>query len=290
LAASKIQVLVVDDYEPWRRFVCSTLEEYPEFQVSGEVSDGLEAVQKAQELQADLILLDIGLPTLNGIEVARRIRGLSPKSKILFVSQESSPDVVEEALSFGEGYVIKAQAANELLTAVKAVVHGKHFVGTGVRLDLTAPHTPEKSHKNAVRGCPLVADTSEGMFRVDMDVPMPVDLPEDEQIRRILNDTYIADCNDALARMYGLDSAKDLIGRRMAEMVVPDDSKNIDLTRQFIRSGYQVLHRRSYELDVHGKPKVFLNSMTGVVVEGRLTTTLGRQLEITGVESLDQTY
>jgi DNA-binding NarL/FixJ family response regulator len=286
LAESTIQVLLVDDYEPWRRFVRSTLEEYPKLQVIGEASDGLEAVQKAQELQADLILMDIGLPTLNGIEAARRIRGLSAKSKILFVSQESSTDVAQEALSFGEGYVIKAQAATELPAAVEAVLRGRHFVGTG--LDVVAHHTRPASYKNAERSRSRVSDTSEGMFRVDMDVPMPVDLPEEEQIQRILHDTYIADCNDTLARMYGLDSAKDLIGRRMAEMVVPDDSKNIDLTRQFIRSGYQVLHRRSYELDVHGKPKVFLNSMTGVVVKGMLTATLGRQLEITEHESFDQ--
>ena len=81
--------------------------------------------------------------------------------------------------------------------------------------------------------------------------------------------------------MYGLNSAKDLIGRRMAEMVVPDNPKNIELTRQFIRSGYRVLHRKSYEVDLRGNPKVFLNSMTGVIVKGRLTTTLGEQSDIT---------
>src|SRR5271170_4203313 len=89
---SSIRVLVVDDYEPFRQFICSTLRKRPELQIVGEVSDGLEAVQKAQELQPDLIVLDIGLPTLNGIEAARRIRSVSPESKILFVSQESYAD------------------------------------------------------------------------------------------------------------------------------------------------------------------------------------------------------
>ena len=96
----------------------------------GEVTDGLEAVQKAQELQPDLILLDIGLPRLNGIEAARRIRKLSPKSKVLFVSQESSADVVQEALRTGaEGYVVKMDAGLELLSAVNAVLRGERFVG-----------------------------------------------------------------------------------------------------------------------------------------------------------------
>jgi DNA-binding NarL/FixJ family response regulator len=126
------RVLLVEDFEPFRQFIHTTLQE-TELQVVGEAWDGLEAVQKAEELQPDLILLDIGLPFLNGIEAARHIRKLSPQSKILFVSQESSPDVVEEALSSGAmGYVIKAHAGRELLVAMQAVREGRQFVSSGV--------------------------------------------------------------------------------------------------------------------------------------------------------------
>ena len=76
MAAPAIRVLVVEDSEPFWKLICSTLGKRPELQIVGEVSDGLEAVQKAEELQPDLILLDIGLPTLGGIEAARRIRKL----------------------------------------------------------------------------------------------------------------------------------------------------------------------------------------------------------------------
>jgi DNA-binding NarL/FixJ family response regulator len=130
---SAVRVLVVDDYEPFRRFVCSTLERRTDLQVVGEASDGSEAVQKAEELQPDLIVLDIGLPSLNGIEAARRIRKLSPGSKILVLTQESSADVVQEVLSAGAlGYVVKAHAGSELLTAVEAVCQGRKFVSRGI--------------------------------------------------------------------------------------------------------------------------------------------------------------
>ncbi len=130
-----IRVFVVEDFGPFRRFVCSTIKEVTELQIVGEASDGLDAVKKAEELQPDLILLDIGLPNLNGIEAARQIRKLSPQSKILFISQESSPDVIEEALSFGAmGYVIKAHAGRELLPAIEAVREGRQFVSSGVEL------------------------------------------------------------------------------------------------------------------------------------------------------------
>ena len=90
-----IRVLIVDDYEDWRRTVRELLRERPELQVICEVADGLEAVQKAGELKPDLILLDIGLPKLNGIEAARQIRQLSPSAKIIFLSQDNSLDQPE---------------------------------------------------------------------------------------------------------------------------------------------------------------------------------------------------
>lgn len=134
LSGSLIPVLVVDDNEPFRRFVRATLSTKPELKVISEASDGLEAVQKAVELQPGLIVLDIGLPGLNGIEAARRIRKLSPKSTILFLSQESSPDIVQEALCLGaRGYVIKAYAARDLLIAVDAVLRNEQFVSNALK-------------------------------------------------------------------------------------------------------------------------------------------------------------
>jgi DNA-binding NarL/FixJ family response regulator len=101
LATSSTRVLVVDDYEPWRRFISSMLQQYPELQLIGEASDGLEAVLKTQALQPDLVLLDIGLPKLNGIEAARQIRQLSAQPKILFVSQNHSADIANLTLQLG---------------------------------------------------------------------------------------------------------------------------------------------------------------------------------------------
>jgi DNA-binding NarL/FixJ family response regulator len=127
-----VRVLVVEDFEPFRKFVTSTLAGVRDLQIIDEVTDGLAAVQKAVELQPDLILLDIALPSLNGIEAARQIRKLVPESKIIFFTQESSADVVQEALSIGAwGYVVKTRAGTELLAAVEAVISGKRFVSSG---------------------------------------------------------------------------------------------------------------------------------------------------------------
>ncbi len=126
--ATAVRVLVVEDFEPFLQFISSTLAKRRDLHVVGEVSDGMEAVQEAVELKPDLILMDIGLPSLNGIEAARQIRKLVPESKIIFFSQEYSADVVQEALGLGAwGYVVKTRG-NDLLAAVDAVMLGKRFV------------------------------------------------------------------------------------------------------------------------------------------------------------------
>jgi len=133
LDTASVRVIVVEDHEKWRHFFSTALQKQPELQVIGEVSDGLEAVQKAEELQPDLILLDIDLPTLNGIEAARQIRKVSPASRILFVSENRSADIAEEALSTGaSGYVVKSDTGSELLPAVKAVLEGKRFISASL--------------------------------------------------------------------------------------------------------------------------------------------------------------
>jgi DNA-binding NarL/FixJ family response regulator len=132
-SADTVRILLVDDNEPFRRFVASTLHNQQNLNVIGEAGDGLEAVEQAEVLRPDLILLDISLPRLNGIDAARRMRELAPEAKIIFLTQESSVDVVCEALSLGAwGYVAKVRAGRDLLVALEMVVQGERFVSTGL--------------------------------------------------------------------------------------------------------------------------------------------------------------
>jgi PleD family two-component response regulator len=120
---NSVRVLLVDDFAPWRQAVFSMLAKKTECEVVGEASDGLEAVEKAVALKPDVILRDIGLPTLNGIEAARQIRKHVPQSKIIFLSQESSPDIMQEAVSVGaSGYVVKTMAGSHLLATLDSVL------------------------------------------------------------------------------------------------------------------------------------------------------------------------
>jgi DNA-binding response OmpR family regulator len=138
------KILVVEDFEEFRRLVCSLLGPREEFQVEA-VADGLEAVQKAEQLQPDLILLDISLPNLNGIEVARRVHKLASGAKILFLSIESDADLVREALTLGAGYIHKPRVQRDLLPAMDAVLGCKQFVSKG--LEFGEDENTEAQHR-----------------------------------------------------------------------------------------------------------------------------------------------
>jgi len=123
----QFRTLVVEDFDNFRQFLCSALKQGTECEVVGEASDGLQAVQKAQELQPDFVLLDLSLPKLNGMEAACKIRKVSPESKILFLSQEADFEIVQTALRVGAGYLLKSDV-KELPAAVHAVLEGGKFV------------------------------------------------------------------------------------------------------------------------------------------------------------------
>jgi DNA-binding NarL/FixJ family response regulator len=145
MAEITLRVLVADDYEPWRRHVSSAIQKQPQVQLAGEASDGVEAVQKAQEVKADIILLDVNLPKLNGFEVAQRILEHLPQSKIIFVSADRSFDVATETLRVGAyGYIVKSDAGTELVRALEAVLEGNQYVSSSVvgRVSRTVTRAP----------------------------------------------------------------------------------------------------------------------------------------------------
>ena len=125
-----VRILVVDDFEPWRRFVFLFLRQNPAWQIICEASDGLKAVEESRRAQPDMILLDVGLPLLNGIEAAKQILKEFPGTKILFLSENTCPEVVKEALRIGGcGYVVKSDAHRDLRAALEAVLANQQFVG-----------------------------------------------------------------------------------------------------------------------------------------------------------------
>ena len=122
----KASVLVVDDLEPWRDKIRAILRAHQEWRIVSEACDGLEAVRQATELHPDIVLLDLALPALNGIEVAKILRERCPRSKIVFVTENTDTEIRESAISAGaSGYVLKTNVALDLLDAIGAALRNE---------------------------------------------------------------------------------------------------------------------------------------------------------------------
>jgi len=157
-----LTILVVEDYAPFRRLVCAALP-LAEFQTI-EAADGLEAVRKAEELQPDLILCDVNLPKMHGFDVAKELRTRTPDARLVFLSQESAPEIVREAFSLGaRGYIQKISAATDLLPAIDAVLTGRRFVSRS--LAFKDPVDPPAPRRHEILFCSDDAAVVDGFAR-----------------------------------------------------------------------------------------------------------------------------
>lgn len=128
-----VRILVVDDFRLWRDCVEAYLEGHPNLRIAGFASDGVEALQKVEELQPDLVLLDISLPKLSGIETAQKIRKLNPDCKIVFLTGHLHPEIVRATFEAGAcGYVHKEDAYDELLASLESALVGKQYLSQSV--------------------------------------------------------------------------------------------------------------------------------------------------------------
>ena len=134
----------------------------------------------------------------------------------------------------------------------------------------------------------FIEQSSDGIWRLEMDAPVPITLPEEEQVRLWYERSYFAECNLAMARMYGFASPEELLGARLNDLMPPDDPVNAEMLRGFVRSGYRVVNLESHERDRHGQRKYFLNSLVGVVEDGCLVRSWGTQQDITERKILEE--
>src|SRR5918999_1659988 len=156
----------------------------------------------------------------------------------------------------------------------------------------TPPQSPEEIQRalreSEERYRAFIANSSEGIWRFELDEPVPTDLPEDEQIERFYRDCYLAECNDAAARMYGFERAEEIVGGRLGDFLVREDPSNVEYLRAFIRSGYRLTDAESVEVDREGRRRHFLNNLVGVVERGRVLRAWGTQRDATVLKEAEE--
>jgi len=183
---------------------------------------------------------------------------------------------------------------------------GKRFVRTTFTPDvlngkvrgifvLAIDITEEKLAQDAVKRSDerykaFIQQSTEGIWRFELEKPIPTDLSTEEQLLLAYTYGYLAECNDAMARQYGFSSASEIVGSRLADLLVQDDPKNVEFLRAFIESDYHLSEAESHEKDAGGNDRYFLNNFVGIVEQGFLLRAWGTQRDITGTrEALDAT-
>ncbi|HYJ92798.1 MAG TPA: PAS domain S-box protein, partial [Pyrinomonadaceae bacterium] len=156
-------------------------------------------------------------------------------------------------------------------------------------VDLTEKHRTEKALKASEdRYRAFISQSSEGIWRFELEEPMPIDLPVDEQVQWAYKYGYLAECNDAMARQYGIESAPQIIGARLGDFLIEDDPNNIEFLKAFITSGYRLNDAESHERDTQGNERYFLNNFVGHIENGNLIRAWGTQRDITETKFADQ--
>jgi PAS domain S-box-containing protein len=152
-------------------------------------------------------------------------------------------------------------------------------------------HVPEEAERalreSEERRRAFIANSSEGIWRFELEAPVSTDISEDEQIELFYRDGYLAECNDAMARMYGFERADEMVGARLGDFLIRSDSNNVEHLRSFIRSGYRLSDAVSVEVDREGRRRRFMNNLVGAVEGGLLLRAWGTQRDVTAVNEAE---
>jgi len=149
------------------------------------------------------------------------------------------------------------------------------------RLDNERSWAEQALRESEERYRAFIEQSSEGIWRFELEQPLSIDCPEDEQIQHFYQYGYLAECNQVMAKMYGFSEAQEIVGVRLADLVIPSDPHNIEYLRTFIRSGYRLNDAESHEVDKQGLTKYFLNNLVGIIENGLLVRAWGSQRDIT---------
>lgn len=195
-------------------------------------------------------------------------------------------DTWEEGRAFQVEYRMRRQDGREVWLRDEAVIFRDPQTGIRMTRGLLIDITEQKRAEEALRESEeryraFVEQSSEGIFRMEYKPPIPCDLPPDQQYDLGLKRGCLAECNDAMARMYGRSSARDLMGKRLSEFLILHDPVTKQFMADFIHAGYRITDQESREVDAHGQNKIFRNTMTGIVEDGKWVRTWGITRDVT---------
>ncbi len=228
--------------------------------------EGLGAIRAQRH---DLILLDYRLSDGTGLELLQETQAVAGRAPVIFMTGQGDHDVDVQAMQAGAtDYLVKDRLNADLLERV-------------IRYAVERQKSAEALRVSEDRYRTFVENSTEGIWRFELEQPLPTDRPEPEQIAHLDRYAYVAECNDAMAHIYGFERAVDLVGIRFGEFLWSNEVSEDNFPRRLIRNGYRLVSDEAFEYDRHGQPKYILHNLIGVVEKGLLYRIWGSQSDIT---------
>jgi len=241
-------------------------------------ADGVEGFETARRESPDLIISDVAMPEMNGIDFCRAVRAderLSATPFLLVSTLHKDTEYAVKGLEAGaDDYVESPFEPMRLVAKAARLVERKTV--------LEAYRDSERRYRN------FIEQSAEGIWRVEFKEPISIDLPVERRAEIARLHGFYAECNDAMARMYGLESAKDLTGRYVSEFLAPAVKADGKFVRAFMENGYRLNDCETHERDADGNDKYFLNNFVGMVADGNLVSVWGIQRDITGQRKIER--
>jgi signal transduction histidine kinase/DNA-binding response OmpR family regulator len=265
------RIVLADDNADMREYVTRLLGEGWRVEA---VVDGCEALDAVRRELPDLVISDVMMPELDGFALLAELRG-DPRTRavpVILLSARAGEEARVEGLRAGaDDYLVKPFSGRELLARVESML-------TLARVRREAESAVRSSEE---RYRAFIELTSDAVWRIELEEPVPTTLPHDEQIDRFFRHGWLAECNDAMAHMYGFGAAAELVGARLSELLPQDDPANREYLQAFIAGGYRLTDAESNEVGRDGRPRYFMNNLFGVVEAGRLVRAWGSQRDVT---------
>ncbi|HET6577021.1 MAG TPA: ATP-binding protein [Gemmatimonadales bacterium] len=265
------RIVLADDNADMREYVVRLLGEGWRVEA---VADGRQALDAVRRERPDLVISDVMMPGLDGFALLAAIRA-DPDTRsvpVILLSARAGEESRVDGLRAGaDDYLVKPFAARELLARIESML-----TLARVRREAEAAVRASEERYRA-----FIELASDAVWRIEMEEPVPAALPADEQIDRFYRDAWLAECNDAMAHMYGFGSAAELVGARLGHLLPRDDPSNLEYLHAFIASGYRLADAESHEVGRDGRPRYFVNNLLGIVRDGALVRAWGSQRDIT---------
>ncbi|HLG15500.1 MAG TPA: PAS domain S-box protein [Blastocatellia bacterium] len=226
----------------------------------------------------DICLVGFRLGNRDGVELLREARRAGCQAPIILLTEDGVADGavgIESIRGGAADYLIKSHLSAELLER-------------SIRYAIERKRSEEALRESEERYRTFIKQSAEGVYCFEIERPIPTASPEEERIETFWRYGYLAECNEAMARMYGFSRPEDIIGVRPGELSDPADPKNSELARAFARSGYRLENAESHETDKDGAQKYFLNNLVGIVEDGRLVRVWGTQRDITEHKRIEE--